>query len=202
MLAIISIFIAQFVLIQNFVSKNLSLLRTITHSVESVESSDRNATPNRQKFQFNFLCMWCIHKDSAAVGCGSGAPDPECQIQSTEKIVILIIWHDFCRTTFIQRNNETMAKTYEAFWCAGPRPHDAGTPLLLLLLVLYPTIQCNCSTCDVPPDAGLQNRPFFLTNCRCGRRSNTGHLYGTCTAALTAQPSLITLFVMIRTRPV
>jgi hypothetical protein len=31
----------------------------------------------------------------------------------------------------------------------------------LLLQFVYPTIQCNCSACNVPPDAGLQKRATF-----------------------------------------
>jgi hypothetical protein len=31
----------------------------------------------------------------------------------------------------------------------------------LLLQFFYPTIQCNCSACSVPPDAGLQKNATF-----------------------------------------
>jgi hypothetical protein len=31
----------------------------------------------------------------------------------------------------------------------------------LLLQFFYPAIQCNCSACNVPPDAGLQKRATF-----------------------------------------
>jgi hypothetical protein len=73
----------------------------------------------------------------------------------------------------------------------GPRPQDAGTLLLLSVFYFrvihgtwpgsaptvqpplkspqttcycnffYPTIQCNCSAYNVPPDAGLQKRATF-----------------------------------------
>jgi hypothetical protein len=72
----------------------------------------------------------------------------------------------------------------------GPRPQDAGTPMLLAVLTsksdparvsaptvqpppkshrpwllqsLYPTIQCNYIACNVPPDAGLQKKTNFST---------------------------------------
>jgi hypothetical protein len=38
-----------------------------------------------------------------------------------------------------------------------------ATPLLLLQQFFYPTIQCNCSACNVPPDAGLHKRDNFPT---------------------------------------
>jgi hypothetical protein len=45
----------------------------------------------------------------------------------------------------------------------GPRPQDSETPLILLLQLFYPTIQCKCNACIVSPDAGLQKRANFST---------------------------------------
>jgi hypothetical protein len=45
----------------------------------------------------------------------------------------------------------------------GTRPQDAETPLLLQLQFCYPTLQCNCSACNVPPGAGLQKQANFST---------------------------------------
>jgi hypothetical protein len=56
------------------------------------------------------------------------------------------------------------------------RPQDAGTALLLLLLLQFVfSTQCNCSACDVPPDAELHKKLFFRINRRSGRGSNPDH---------------------------
>jgi hypothetical protein len=54
-------------------------------------------------------------------------------------------------------------KPKAVFRYAGPRLQDAGTPLFLLLQIFYSTIQCNCTTYNVPPGAGLQKRANFST---------------------------------------
>jgi hypothetical protein len=74
---------------------------------------------------------------------------------------------------------ETINKLKLSFECGIPRPQDAGhfrfrlffdflksdlgqqsnlkvSTDYLQLQFFYPTIQCNCSACNVPPDAGLQ----------------------------------------------
>jgi hypothetical protein len=69
---------------------------------------------------------------------------------------------------FFLWNNEAVVH-YSDLWHAvfyvlrRPRPQDAGTPLLTLLHFFYPTIQCNCSACNVPPDAWLQKKTNFST---------------------------------------
>jgi hypothetical protein len=78
---------------------------------------------------------------------------------------------------------ETINKLKLSFECGIPRPQDAGHLRFRLFLTLksdpgqesnlkvstdyvllqffYPTIQCNCSACNVPPDEGLQKRANF-----------------------------------------
>jgi hypothetical protein len=78
---------------------------------------------------------------------------------------------------------ETINKLKLSFECGIPRPQDVehlcfglfltlksdpaqGSNLevstdYLLLQFFYPSIQCNCSACNVPPDAGLQKRATF-----------------------------------------
>jgi hypothetical protein len=78
---------------------------------------------------------------------------------------------------------ETINKLTLSVECGIPRPQDAGhlcfrlfftlksdpgqesnlkvSTDYLLLQFFYPTILCNCSACNVPPDAGLQKRATF-----------------------------------------
>jgi hypothetical protein len=60
--------------------------------------------------------------------------------------------------------NEKKTSGYAIFYVVrGPRPGDAKTHLLLQLQFAIPSIQCKCSACNVPPDAGLQKRASFST---------------------------------------
>jgi hypothetical protein len=66
----------------------------------------------------------------------------------------------FLFTTFVPRNNETMAYHKKLFGVLDPglkmREH-----LCLHYRKCYPTIQCNCSACNVPADAGLKKNTTF-----------------------------------------
>jgi hypothetical protein len=101
----------------------------------------------------------------------------------------------------------------------GPKPQDAGAPSLSSVLTseqtwdlarvctnsptspkvstdlgycncFYPTIQCNCSACNVPPDAGLQERANFSTLIL-GLAGTGNQTRATCVAGSSASRSAI-----------
>jgi hypothetical protein len=72
----------------------------------------------------------------------------------------------FERKSCTESYGDSYTNSYTApkavFRYAGPRPQDAGTPSLLHIFFVI-IIQCNCSACNVPQDAGLHKRANFST---------------------------------------
>jgi hypothetical protein len=61
---------------------------------------------------------------------------------------------------------------------------------LLATAIFYPTIQCNCSACNVPSDAGLQKRSTFFT-LNIGLDGTENQTQATCLAGSVARRSAI-----------